>query len=572
MESPFQRDMYNSFLKTLYKTKSPKKAIQLLFNAGIPEETFHEVIQRSSEIVPGLKGVRVDFSKLRKTKEQLHISKLTEQNLEDLKTDEQVKANTGAYRKLMGLGDIVEGLVSTFSGGGDNDEVAELPTPVAAQQPPAKKQKTRPVPGFGEEAVQGLKEVSGVAAVGRLAKKAGDAAFGQKEILRPIRATPAEELKTTMADFRENINEQAKMKEPRVQRGKDEIESQPMGPSDGTPIEVDSPVDPPAPQGYDGGSPYAPSTGLVDITFDASFNPEFVANYETVKTAFNQKGAEQRAIALMRTFHNKYFKGKKKFRSDDVNPTTMMDAFNGIVKEENAKFPRKTDEPKRADDSSEPGILARVGSAAMDAGSAAAGALGITDGANAVGNALMGGLRAVTPPKILEVLDANEQRRSESNVPIPHDPLTTFKDITVAGGKTIVDGYVDTGNAAMDIATQVLNRIINDVTSRYVDKNDQDGGLLAEAAILNPRDEFKFGWLPPRMGSAPALAEPNGLKNAMIFQDAPLTSRISPLVEEILIPPSTRPIPASQPEGGRLAMQAFLNYQQDVEAPYAVRR
>ena len=569
MESPFQRDMYNSFLKTLYRTKSPKKAIQLLFNAGIPEETFHEVIQRSGEVVPGLKGVKVDFSKLRKTKEQLHISKLTQQNLEDLKTDEQVKANTGAYRKLMGLGDIVEGLVSTFSGGGDNDEVSELPTPAAAQQPPAKKQKTRPVPGTGEGVVQAFKEVSGVGPAVRLANKAVDAVFGEKEILRPIRATPAEELKTTMADFRENINEQAKMKEPRVQRGKDEIESQPRGPSDGTP--VDPPVDPPAPQGYGEGSPYKPSTGLVDITFDESLNPVFVANYNTVKQAFNSMGPQKSTIALMRTFHNKYFKGKKKFQSDAVDPTTMMDAFNGIVKEENAKFPRK-DEPKRADDSSEPSILARMGSAAMDAGSAAAGALGITDGANAVGNALMGGLRAVTPPKILEVLDANEQRRSESNVPIPHDPLTTFKDITVAAGKTIVDGYADTGNAAMDIATQVLNRIINDVTSRYVDKNDQDGGLLAAEAILNPRDEFKFGMLPPRMGSAPTLAEPNGLKNAMTFQDAPLTSRISPVVEKILIPPSTRPIPASQPEGGRLAMQAFLNYQQDIEAPYAVRR
>ncbi len=95
--------------------------------------------------------------------------------------------------------------------------------------------------------------------------------------------------------------------------------------------------------------------------------------------------------------------------------------------------------------------------------------------------------------------------------------------------------------------------------------------LLARAAVYDSRDEFKFGMMPPRMGSMPAFAVPNGLGNTMSFEDATLTNRISPLVEEILAPPDTRPSPSSQPEGGRLAQQAFQNYEQDSQASYAVR-
>jgi hypothetical protein len=95
--------------------------------------------------------------------------------------------------------------------------------------------------------------------------------------------------------------------------------------------------------------------------------------------------------------------------------------------------------------------------------------------------------------------------------------------------------------------------------------------LLARAAVFDPRDEFKFGMMPPRMGSMPALPTPQGLGNTMAFEDATLTSRLPPIVEEILAPPDTRPSPSSQPEGGRLAQQAFQNYIQDSEAPYAVR-
>ena len=130
------------------------------------------------------------------------------------------------------------------------------------------------------------------------------------------------------------------------------------------------------------------------------------------------------------------------------------------------------------------------------------------------------------------------------------------------------------GSLVVDAGSAMYNTISAALFGSAADGGgiSQQAELLAHAAILDPRDDFKFGMLPPRMGSAPALAAPNGLGNVMAFEDAPLTSRISPLVEKILVPPSTRPIPASQPEGGRLAMQAFQNYQQDIEAPYAVRR
>ncbi len=558
MESPFQRDMYNSFLKTLYKTKSPKKAIQLLFNAGIPEETFHEVIDRSSEIVPGLRGVRVDFSKLRKTKERLHISKLTEQNLEDLKTDEQVKANTGAYRKLLGLGDVIGGAASvgrTILGAEDgDDDVQELPMPVEAAQgePPKKKAKTRPV---GMTFPEKLLESTGLPAVVRLASEAGGyvESFNHPP-MRPIRGKDDEE------------------KEGESPGGS-------FSPGDGS---IPLPLNPePNPEQY--GSPPNQETGggVTPITFDESLNPEFVKAYKAAKGRVDELGFQHPvAVGLMRQFHNDYYKGKKIFRTQFPEPKTLLAAFNGIVQEENERLaPAPTqmrDSPYVSPYDQPPAsatkkVVVPQSESNIEIRNDALTANGAPGPVSEDQPMNMAGASAVLGRAVVS------QVLQQSGLLGPLGPY--------AGQALAPEGPVDIARAAATFASATGSAAIDTMSAAYntvsaalfgpaagVGGVSQQAELLAQAPLLDPRDDFKFGMLPPRMGSAPALAAPNGLGNVMAFEDAPLTSRISPVVEKILIPPSTRPIPASQPEGGRLAMQAFQNYQQDIEAPFAVRR
>ena len=196
-------------------------------------------------------------------------------------------------------------------------------------------------------------------------------------------------------------------------------------------------------------------------------------------------------------------------------------------------------------------------------------ALGITAASRAVG----GMLDSVTPEIVKEVASQMQptpaiQVRSDANIPIPHDPLT----VTEAAGKlahAAASAYARGVAAIADLATLPTRVVGMAVMDSWMGGGQAD--LLAQAALLDPRDEFKFGSMPPRMGSAPALAVPNGLSNQPAFEDAPLTTRLSPMVEQILAPPDSRPSPSSQPVHGRLAQQAFLNWQQDDQAPYAVR-
>ena len=246
----------------------------------------------------------------------------------------------------------------------------------------------------------------------------------------------------------------------------------------------------------------------------------------------------------------------------EPDPQVAFDAFNALVASRNTMNQQQS-EP--AVENQEAGLMSSAGSALMGAVGAASDAMGISAAGRLIGDAM----DAITPPIVKNVVAAM-QPQSASNIPIQHDPLTVT-EAAGALGRAAVSSFVDNLAGAAEIPVKVVQLSMAGMMGG-------DGGisqqaeLLAQAPLLNPRDDFKFGMLPPRMGSMPALAAPNGLGNVMAFEDAPLTSRISPLVEKILVPPSTRPIPASQPEGGRLAMQAFQNYQQDVEAPYAVRR
>ena len=78
--------------------------------------------------------------------------------------------------------------------------------------------------------------------------------------------------------------------------------------------------------------------------------------------------------------------------------------------------------------------------------------------------------------------------------------------------------------------------------------------------------------LPPRFSTAPLIGMPTGVANQFAYESPSLTTRISPLVQSILSPGGVLP-PGTpgQPQGGRLAQQAFQNYIQDVSVPYAVR-
>lgn len=576
-------DTSQRFLRTIYKTKNLKTSLQALYNSDLPPDQLQDIIDKSSAHLPDLQGLKVDFSKYKKTKStQLHTRPLKDKHIESMKTDAQVKANVGAYkRKLMGLEDVIGGAVSVgraILGAEDgDDDVQELPRPAEAaaqgEPRPKKKAKTRPVgPTMGET----LLETTGIPAAVRLASKIGE--------------------------FRENMNHPPM----RVIRGKDEEEKEgeypggSLGPGDGSiPLGPEDGSNPePNPEQY-GSIPYQePGVGITPITFDESLNPEFVKAYNAVKDRVDLLGFDHPvAVGGMRGFHNDYYKGKKVFRSQFPDPKVLLDAFNGIVKEENerhasAPTPRRDspyvspyDQPPSAGDSSL--------------------------------NAASGTEKVVVPP-------------SESNIEIPNDALTANgapgpvsedQPMNVAGassvlGRSVVsqvlqrsgvlgplagqyaghalspEDPVEVARAAATLASATGSAAIaagsafvDTMSSMYntasaalfgpgaaVGGISQQAGLLAEAALSDPRDDYKFGMLPPRMASAPALAAPNGLGNVMAFEDAPLTSRISPLVEKILVPPSTRPIPASQPEGGRLAMQAFQNYQQDIEAPYAVRR
>ena len=112
-------DVTGRFLRTIHKTKNLKRSLQALYNSDLPPDKLQDVIDKSSTHLPDLQGMKVDFSKYKKTKStQLHTRALTDKHIESLKTDAEVKANVGAYkRKLMGSEDVIEGLESVGRGG-----------------------------------------------------------------------------------------------------------------------------------------------------------------------------------------------------------------------------------------------------------------------------------------------------------------------------------------------------------------------------------------------------------------------------------------------------------------------
>lgn len=540
-------EVHEQFLRTLHKTKNLKRSLQALYNSDLPLEELQNIIEKSSTHLSDLQGLKVDFSKYKKTKSvQLHKRRLTDKHIESLQTDQEVKANVGAYkRKLMGLGDIIEGAESigrTILGLEDgDDEVTELPRPAGAssQQPPAKKQKTRPV---GMTAAQLVGEATGILPAARLAKKVND-----------------------LDNYRKN---DGPFPELTPIRGKDEVKEDPndasQGPGGGlapTPGTTGSSAN--DDRGFS--VPYQESDELARMTFDSSLDPVFAQRYGIVQSAVNEFGLDHpETLSAMRRAYRQFYRSDRGLKPMQGEPPAQVvfDAFNALVASKNGMY--KTPEPPV--ENPEPGIMSSIGSTLMGAVSAVSEATGVT----AVGRAIGDAVDSVTPTIIKNVAEAM-QPQSASNIPIQHDPLTVVEAVGILGraaASSLVGGVLDAATLPVRVVEMGMANMMG---GEGIGGNDQ-ADLLARDAILDPRDDFKFGMMPPRMSSMPALAAPNGLGNVMAFEDAPLTSRISPLVERILNPPNTRPIPSSQPEGGRLAMQAFQNYQQDIEAPYAVRR
>ena len=142
-------DVTGRFLRTIHKTKNIKRSLQALYNSDLPPDKLQDVIDKSSTLLPDLQGMKVDFSKYKKTKStQLHTRALTDKHIESLKTDAEVKANVGAYkRKLMGLEDVIGsletiGLAALGSGTQSDKESDKLPlAPKQPEAPPKKKAK-----------------------------------------------------------------------------------------------------------------------------------------------------------------------------------------------------------------------------------------------------------------------------------------------------------------------------------------------------------------------------------------------------------------------------------------------
>ena len=539
----------DQFLRTLHKTKNLKRSLQALYNTDKSEEELQSIIKESSKILPSLANVG-NFAGFKKTKLELHKRRLTDKHINELKSDPEVAANVQAHsrRKLGVIDDVVSGAadaigsmlgVNSQPSDGDDAQLEYVRPPIgyasstgSSTQPPGidkQKQhadrrkarredmgagqlkKTRPVSGMTAAQVAG--EVTGINAAARLAKKAGDAvqnAINPPEQLRPI-------------------------------RGKDEIE----------PAEAEQ-------QGAS--SPVRAFSRIAEYDLDPSINKEFKEQYESL---FNFMEAADvvhpDADFGMRGFYNKYYKGrglKPLYVDDSIDD--VIDAFNALIADE---FERQKG-PVYREPITEASMFSQAASAVSDA-------LGITAASRAVG----GMLDSVTPEIVKEVASQMQptpaiQVRSDANIPIPHDPLT----VTEAAGKLVhaaASAYESGAAAIADLATLPTRVVGMAVMDSWMGGGQAD--LLARAALLDPRDEFKFGSMPPRMGSAPALAVPNGLSNQPAFEDAPLTTRLSPMVEQILAPPDSRPSPSSQPVNGRLAQQAFLNWQQDDQAPYAVR-
>ncbi len=548
------------FLRTIYKTKNLKTSLQALYNSDLPPDKLQDVIDKSSTHLPDLQGMKVDFSKYKKTKSaQLHTRALKDKHIESMKTDAQVQANVGAYkRKLMGLGDVIGGAASagrTILGAEDgDDDVQELPMPVQAaaqgEPPPKKKAKTRPV---GPTPTETVLETTGVPAVGRLINR--------------------------IAAFRESLNHPPM----RVIRGKDEEEVEGESPG-GSFSPGDGSIPLPLATGSTPNdrvfSPYTPSSELAAMTFDSSRDPAFAQRYNIVRETVDKYGFDsQETVKAMSEAYRQFWKDHRGLKpmASEPEPQVASDAFNALVASRNSMMNEPTPASPYVSPYDQPPAS---------------------------------GTEKVVVPQ------------SESNIEIPNNALTANgapgpvsedQPMNVAGASAVLgravaaqvlqqsgllgplgpyagqalapEGPVDIARAAATFASATRSTVVDTMSAMYntasaalfgpaagVGGISQQAELLAQAPLLDPRDDFKFGMLPPRMGSAPALAAPNGLGNVMAFEDAPLTSRISPVVEKILIPPSTRPIPGSQPEGGRLAMQAFQNYQQDIEAPFAVRR
>ena len=82
-------DAHEQFLRTIHRS------LQALYNSDLPPEELQNVIEKSSTHLPDLKGLKVDFSKYKKTKSvQLHKRRLTEKHIENLKADDEVKAKS----------------------------------------------------------------------------------------------------------------------------------------------------------------------------------------------------------------------------------------------------------------------------------------------------------------------------------------------------------------------------------------------------------------------------------------------------------------------------------------------
>ena len=167
-------DASGRFLRTIYKSKNIRRSLQALYNSELPPDKLQDVIDKSSALLPDLEGMKVDFSKYKKTKSaRLHARALTDKHVKSLQTDAEVKANVGAYkRKLMGLGDLVGGLESlagaSLGAGMPDKEDNTLPmAPKEPEDPPKKKAKTRPV---GQKTLpEKVLEASGLASAARLA-------------------------------------------------------------------------------------------------------------------------------------------------------------------------------------------------------------------------------------------------------------------------------------------------------------------------------------------------------------------------------------------------------------------
>jgi hypothetical protein len=178
----------------------------------------------------------------------------------------------------------------------------------------------------------------------------------------------------------------------------------------------------------------------------------------------------------------------------------------------------------------------------------------------------------------------------------PPERLTVVEAAAILGGsfvQTYAEAVVKTASLPATILSAIAADKLGgiDAISGYAksffaqpsaDNNDDRTNFTGSKPINND-DRTNFtgskpikrvgGFLPQRRGMAAPLSQPNGAANQIAYDATPVTSRISPLVQQILSPQGGPPRPpsGSQPEQGRLAQQGFENYVQDASVPYAVR-